>query len=217
MLRSETKLFRAAFLAAVASVLLVSTVFGQSTGGVKGRVRTMRGDGIPGATVAARQNGTDIKVVTANAKGDFALDGLDAGLYNLVFDAKGFATGILYGVKVKPKQVNNLGDRLILSPDKGSLIIVNGSVFFKEGTSVAGAKIDLERVLADGTVKKLGSTITNLSGEFTYRQPEGAAKLRFTARYNGVTGVKELDVAEPAVYRFAITLDLSRNTKPQDK
>ena len=174
----------------------------------------MRGDGIGGATVTARQNGADVKTATANAKGDFVLDGLEFGVYNIAFDAKGYATGILYGVKIKSK-LANLGDRLILSPDKGSLVIVNGSVYYKEGTSLQGAKIDVEQVNADGSVKKIGSTMTNLSGEFTYRQPEGNAKLRFTAKFNGVTAVKDLEVSEAAIYRFAITLPVSRDPKAQ--
>ncbi|MBP9108909.1 MAG: hypothetical protein KBF83_05070, partial [Pyrinomonadaceae bacterium] len=62
-------------------------------------------------------------------------------------------------------------------------------------------------------VKKLGSGTTNISGEFTFRQPEGSATIRITAKYEGTSGSKEIEVAEPAIYRLAITLDRNRNEK----
>ena len=206
-----TSLIRS-FLILAAVILAASSVFAQS-GGLKGVVRSTRGQGIASATIVARQKGADIKSTTANSKGEFQLSGLENGLYNLVFEARGYASGVLYNVEVRKGKVDDLGDRLILSPDQGSLVIVKGSIFFKEGTSVSGAKIDIERINADGSVKKIGSTTTNISGEFTFRQPEGAAKLRVTAKYNSVAGSKEIDVSEPAIYRLAITLEVSRNDK----
>ena len=201
----------AAFL--LAAFCLLPAAYAQSSGSLKGKVRNTKGSGIAGATVTARQDGKDVKTATANNKGEFVLDGLSAGEYNLVFDAKGYASGVLYKVKVNSGSTGDLGDKLILSPDQGSLVIVKGSIFFKEGTSVIGAKVDLERVNSDGSVRKLASSTTNISGEFTFRQPEGAAKLRVTARYNGVTGSKEIEVSEPAIYRLAITLETSRSEK----
>lgn len=189
----------------------VST-FGQ-TGGLKGKVRNTRGSGIPGATVTARQNGADVKSATANNKGEFILNGLDNGVYNLVFEANGYASGVLYNVEVRKNKVSDLGERLILSPDQGTLVIVKGSIFFKEGTSVTGAKVDLAEVNADGSTRKLGSTTTNISGEFTFRKQPGTAKLRVTASYKSATGSKEIEVSEPAIYRLAITLDLSQSDR----
>lgn len=198
----------------VVGVVMSASAFGQSTGGLKGKVRTQSGSGIAGATVIARQNGADLKTATANGKGEFVLDGLNSGVYNLVFDAKGYSSGVLYNVEVKKNKVNDLGERLILSRDQGSMVIVKGSIFFKDGTSVIGAKVDIERINSDGSVKKLGSGSTNISGEFTYRQTEGAAKLRITAYYNKASGSKEIDVSEPAIYRLAISLDINRDGKP---
>ena len=204
----------AGHLAVLAAILiLAASALAQSSGGLKGKVRNTRGSGIGGATVTARLDGKDVKTVTANAKGEFTLDGLTAGIYNLVFEAKGYSSGVLYKVRVVSGVVGDLGDKLILSPDQGSLVIVKGSIFFKDGTSVVGAKVEMERVNSDGSVKKLGSGMTNISGEFTFRQPEGAAKLRSTAKYEGTTGTKEIDVSEPAIYRLAITLDRVKDEK----
>lgn len=189
--------------------VLAAATYAQS-GGLKGKVRSTRGSGIAGATVTARQKGADVKTATANAKGDFVLDGLDAGLYNLVFDARGYSSGVLYNVEVKKNKVTDLGERLILGSDQGTLVIVKGSVFYKDGTSVPGATVTIERVNSDGSVKRLATAATNISGEFTYRQPQGEAKLRVTAAYNKATATKEVEVSEPAIYRLAISFDVNR-------
>jgi hypothetical protein len=202
-------LYRSAALILATIMIAGVSAFAQS-GGIKGTVRNMRGAGIPGATITARQNGEDVKSATANNKGDFVLSGLGSGVYNLVFEAHGYASGVLYKVEIKKNNIANLGNRLILSPDQGSLVIIKGSVFYKEGTSLLGAKVDLDRVNADGSIKKIASTTTNLSGEFTFKQPEGTAKFRITAKYGSATASKEIEAAEPAIYRLAITLDISR-------
>ena len=80
-------------------------------------------------------------------------------------------------------------------------------------TSVTGAKIDVEEIAADGSTKKVGSFYTDSSGEFTFRRKPGRSKLRLIASLKGVNASKELDVEEAAIYRVAISLDLSRTEK----
>ena len=201
-------------LLSLTAVFLIAVVsgLGQSTGGIKGKVRTASGSGIGAATVTARQDGSDVKTVKADSKGNFLLDGLSGGKYNIVFDASGFSAGVLYNVEVKTKKVSDLGDRLILTRDPGDQIILKGSVFFKEGFAVTGAKIEVEKLNADGSTNRLGSSYTNVSGEFTFR-PQGPSKLRVTATYKGVSGTKEIEVDDPAIYRLAISLNLSSAEK----
>jgi len=194
-------------------VLLAGAVAVLAQGGVKGKVRSRTGAGIPNTTVTARQNGKDVKSTRSNAKGEFVLSGLSSGVYSLLFDAEGFQSGFYQGLEIKDGDTRNLGDRLILMPDQGTQVIINGSVFYKEGTSLGGAKIDIERINSDGTSKKVTSLYTNVSGEFTFRQPEGAAKYRITARFKGAEGTKEVEVNTAAIYRLAITLDISRSEK----
>lgn len=199
-----------AFIFVVAAAFS-SAVFAQATG-VKGKIRSQNGNGIPNATITARQDGKDIKTVKANAKGDFEMPGLKPGVYNVIFDADGFQLGLLQGVEVK-SGMRDLGGNLILRPDQGNQILVNGSVFYKEGTSLGGAKVEIARVNADGSTKKLTSVYTNIQGEFAFRQEQGTQKLRFTIKYKGAEAVKELDVDTAAIYRFAVTLDISRTEK----
>ena len=189
--------------------ILSPLAFAQSSG-IKGKVRTYSGNGIPNATVTVRQAGKDVRTVRSDKKGNFLMQGLEAGKYNVVFDADGYSSGVLYNVEIKEKSTRDLGERLILTVDPGSQVIVRGSVFFKEGTSVPGAKVEIERIYADGSKKSLPTLFTNESGEFAFRQPERDAKFRITAKYKDSSVTKELEVATAAVYRLAITLDISK-------
>ncbi len=209
---AKNRSVRILLFALVSFVCLLPSVFAQ-TGGLKGKVRTNSGSGIANASVTVRQDGKDVKSVRADAKGEFVMEGLDSGNYNLVVDAKGYSSGIIYNVEVKKKRVRDLGEKLMLSIDQGTQVIIKGSVFYREGTSVTGAKIEIEKVNADGSTQSLDSTNTNVSGEFTIRRPESPAKIRITARFKGVSGTKEIDVENAAVYRLAITLDISRTQK----
>lgn len=182
------------------------------TGGIKGKVRSPKGGGIAGATVTVRQDGRDIKTVRSDAKGNFIMEGLRPGVYSVVFDANGYSSGVKYGVEVESK-VRNLGDRLILGVDPGNQIIVKGLVFFKEGFSLTGADVKIERVNADGSTKEITETFSDSSGEFALRLPSGVSKLRVTAKYKDVTGTKEIEIGGPAIYRLAITLDISKSDK----
>lgn len=181
------------------------------TGGLKGKVRTSKGDGIANITVTARQNEKDIKSAKTDGKGGFVLQGLKAGVYNLVFDGKGYSSGVLYNVEVKEKKVRDLPDRLVLTVDQGTLVIVRGSVFNQDGKSITAAEVTMEKVNADGSTTKVGSAYTNVSGEFVFRQPEGAAKYRLTAKLKDDRSSKEIEVDSAAIYRLAITLNITKD------
>lgn len=201
-----TKALRIGLLFLLSAVCLLPSVFGQ--GGVKGKVRGPNGSGVPNAEVVVRKDGKDIKTAKADAKGEFQISGLSPGQYNVSFDADGYALGILYDVKVESK-IKDLGSKLILSRDRGTMVLVQGSVFFKEGTSVTGAQIKLEQVNADGSTKSLGTSFSNSSGEFSFRRPVGAAKLRVTAKLKSATMTKDVEVDDAAIYRVALMLPMS--------
>ena len=185
-------------------------VFAQNSGGAKGKVRTSRGDAISGATVTARQEGEDVKSAKTDAKGNFELNGLKPGVYNFVFEKNGYATGVKYNVEIKKDKEANLGDRLILTVDRGTQVIINGSVYNQAGFGIYGAKIEVERILEDGKVKKVSSGYSSEFGEFNFRFPEGAARFRITASAKGASASKEIEVSTAAIYRVAITLNLEK-------
>src|SRR5215212_10187838 len=104
---------------------LLPSAFAQ--GGIKGKVRNNKGNAITGATITARLNGKDVKTVRSDAKGTFTMQGLNSGTYNVVIDADGYAAGVKFGVEVKDGSMRDLGDRLILSVDQGTQVIIKGS------------------------------------------------------------------------------------------
>ncbi len=55
--------------------------------------------------------------------------------------------------------------------------------------------------------------MTNIRGEFVFRQPDGPAKYRMTAKFRGATATKDIDITSAAVYRLAISLDINRQDK----
>ncbi len=189
----------------------VSVGFAQNNGGVKGKVRNAKGDGIGSATITVRQDGKDVKSTNSDGKGNFELAGLKSGIYNLVIDKKGYSAGLLSNVEVKDNNIRDLSERLVLSVDQGTQIIIKGSVFDPGGRSIGGAKIEIEKVSSDGSTKKVGSGNASYSGEFTFKFPEGAAKFRITASAKGVKESKEVEVDGAAIYRLAITLKTNKN------
>jgi hypothetical protein len=200
-------------LVLLAAYCLPPAAYCQTTGGIKGKLRNLNGQGIGGATITARQNGKDLKSATSTGKGDFQLDGLESGVYNVVFDAKGYSSGVKYDVPVQSGKIRDLGANLIMQVDRGSFVIVNGSVFFKSGHSIPGAEVKVERINGDGSLRKITTTYSDNSGEFGFRQEEGAAKFRITATYKGISASKDIEVDNAAIYRLSIILDVERGDK----
>jgi hypothetical protein len=83
---------------------------------------------------------------------------------------------------------------------------LRGSVFSSEGYSARGARIEIGKVNADGSIRKLAETDTDDLGEFSFLQPEGRAKLRITATLKEFKGTKDIDVDSAMVYRFTVTI-----------
>lgn len=193
-------------------VSLCSSVFALAqTGSIIGKVRNQKGKSLQGVEVKARQDGKTVKTTETDKKGKFKLSNLKPGRYILVFDKAGYSTGALTNVEVRAKGKNNLGDRLILAVDQGTLVIVEASVFNQNGFSLYGAKVLVEEVLSDGTTKKVGSGYSSRDGDIIFRFPEKVTKYRITASVKGISASKEIEVNEAAMYRTAITLDLSKD------
>ena len=207
------RIFLAAFCLLLTAICLPLTAHAQSTGAAKGKVRNGRNEPVAGVSVTARQDSKDIKTVESNGKGEFTITGLEPGIYSFIFDAAGYAAAMRSNIEIRRNKTVDLGDRLVLRVDKGTLVIIQGSVFFKDGTSVTAAKIEVEKVDKDGTTRSFPALETSYSGEFTFTQRPGAAKYRFTAKYKDKTASKEIEVDGAAVYRLAISLDATRTER----
>ena len=202
------KLHRIILVFVIITFASAFSVMGQNTGSVKGKVRTQSGDAIPEVEIIARQDGKNLKSSISNKKGEFRISGLTPGTYNLLFEKDGFSSGVLYNVLVKQKKVNNLKDRLIMTIDEGTLVIINGSVFNQYGRSIYGAKVTIEELDSENSAKNKEKIYSSRSGQFTFRFPEGKKTFRVTASAKGVSASQEIEVEEASVYRMAITLNL---------
>lgn len=192
----------------LAAILLAGTAFAQdkTTGGVKGKVRVETGTPA-GVSVVVRQGELEIARGLTSKGGDFEVKGLKPGRYGITLKKAGLSVGTIEDIEVKAGKPRSLGDRLILTIDEGSIAFIRGSVFNEEGRSVPNVRIELARVEADGSAKKIDGRVTNETGSFVFRLTPDAAKYRITAKPNGGDPVsKDVDVEGAAVYRIALSI-----------
>ena len=175
-------------------------------GSIKGKVRVETGTPA-GVTVVVRRGETEVKRVTTDKNGDFVVSKLTPGKYGLTFRKPGLSIGSMEDIEVKSGKTRSLGDRLILTIDEGSIAFVSGSVFTADGRSVPNAKVELSRVLEDGSVKKIDGRITTETGSFKFRLSPDPGKYRVSVKRDGAEPVtKDVEVDGAAVYRIALSL-----------
>lgn len=193
-------------------LLLVLALAGQataqdkSTGGLKGKVRVETGTAA-GVAVVIREGEREIGKVLTDKNGEFQISKLKPGLYGLTFRKPGLSVGTIENIEVKAGKTRSLGDRLILTIDEGSIAFIRGSVFTDDGRSVPGAKIELARILEDGSTKKIDGRVTNETGSFVFRLTPESARYRITAKVNNAEPIsKDVEIDGAAVYRVALSL-----------
>lgn len=201
---------KALFLLAI-MLLTASVAFGQkdkdkSLGAIKGKVRVETGTP-GGVTVVVRRGETEVTRSTTDKNGDFVVSRLQPGIYGLTFRKPGLSIGSLEDVEVKAGKTRSLGDRLILTIDEGSIAFLSGSVFTAEGRSVPNAKVELLRILEDGTAKKIDGRVTTETGSFKFRLSPDPGKYRVSVKTDGAEPVsKDVEIDGAAVYRVALSL-----------
>src|SRR5215203_7343294 len=193
----------------LAIILLAATVsLGQdkSLGSIKGKVRVETGTP-GGVTVVVRRGETEVTHVTTDKSGNFVVSRLKPGIYGLTFRKPGLSIGSMEDIEVKAGKTRSLGDRLILTIDEGSIAFLSGSVFNASGRSVANVKVELSRILEDGTTKKIDGRVTTETGSFKFRLSPEPAKYRVSVKTSGSEAVsKDVDIDGAAVYRVALNL-----------
>ena len=183
----------------------------KSLGAIKGKVRVETGTPA-GVTVVVRRGDKEVTRSTTDKNGDFLVSRLTPGIYGVTFRKPGLSIGSLEDIEVKAGKTRSLGDRLILTIDEGSIAFLSGSVFNPAGRSVPNAKIELSRILEDGTTKKIDSRITTETGSFKFRLSPEPGKYRVSVKADGFDPVtKDVEIDGAAVYRVALNLP----AKPQ--
>jgi len=184
------------------------TLFAQQpeTGTIKGKVKVDTGSP-SGVTITVGQGDKNVGQVETNRKGMFVVSNLQPGTYSVTFRKPGLALGKLENVEVKAGKVNELGGGLIMHVDEGSIAFIEGSVFSPGGRIVPGARVDIVKLGADGSVKRVDSHISNDDGIFSFRLSPALATYRVTAKVGGAEPVsKEVKVDGASVYRIALNL-----------
>jgi hypothetical protein len=192
-------------LAVVLVAAGVSAAQDKTLGGIKGKVRVETGTPA-GVTVVVRRGETEVTRSTTDKNGEFQVSRLTPGVYGLTFRKTGLSIGSIEDVEVKAGKTRSLGDRLILTIDEGSIAFLSGSVFTADGHSVPNAKVELSRILEDGTTKKIDGRITTETGSFKFRLAPEAAKYRVSVKTDGEPVTKDVDIDGAAVYRVALSL-----------
>ena len=207
-MRFKKALFLFAITFAFGSVALGQD---KSLGAIKGKVRVETGTPA-GITVVVRRGDTEVTRSTTDKNGDFVVSKLTPGKYGVTFRKPGLSIGSLEDIEVKAGKTRSLGDHLVLTIDEGSIAFLSGSVFNAAGRSVANTKVELSRILEDGSTKKIDSRITTETGSFKFRLSPDAGKYRVSVKPDGAEPVtKDVEIDGAAVYRVALNLP----AKPQ--
>jgi hypothetical protein len=201
--------FNKTLLVLAIALLAASVSLGQdkkSLGAIKGKVRVETGTPV-GVAVVVRRGETEVTRVTTDKNGDFVVSRLTPGKYGLTFRKPGLSIGSMEDIEVKAGKTRSLGDRLILTIDEGSIAFLSGSVFNAVGRSVPNAKVELAKVLEDGTTKKIDARITTETGSFKFRLSPDPGKYRVSVKADGAEAVsKDVEIDGAAVYRVALSL-----------
>jgi hypothetical protein len=178
----------------------------RSTGGIKGKVRVETG-APSGVAVIVRQGEREVVRGLTDKNGEFLISRLTPGRYGITLRKPGLSVGTIEDIEVKAGKPRSLGDRLILSIDEGSIAFIKGSVFNQDDRSAPNVRIELAKIEADGTARKIDGRITNEIGAFTFRLTPELAKYRVTAKPSKGDAVsKDVEIDGPAVYRVALSL-----------
>jgi hypothetical protein len=184
----------------------ISVAQDKSLGTIKGKVRVETGTP-GGVTVVVRRGETEVTRSTTDKNGDFVVARLTPGKYGLTFRKPGLSIGSMEDIEVKAGKTRSLGDRLILTIDEGSIAFLSGAVFNADGRSVANAKVELAKILEDGTTKKIDGRITTETGSFKFRLSPEQGKYRVSVKTDGAEPVsKDVEIDGAAVYRVALSL-----------
>lgn len=139
-------------LLALMAALCANTMAQHIRGAMEGTVADQNGAVISGAKVAVKNNATGVEVrVTANERGYFTVQNLEAGIYTVTVEQAGFRKYVAKDVGVKVGAVTPLNVTLQVGAQEQVVEVTAAS---------AEAAVDTSRSTVDGVIT--GKTIENL-------------------------------------------------------
>ena len=180
-----------------------------TTGNIVGRVKVAAGATPSGIGVTVRRGDEEVARRETNSKGEFEFQGLAPGTYGLTLRKPGLEVGRMEDIEVRAGKTNSLkGENLYLGIDEGSIAHIRGSVFDANGRSLNAVKVELARVEADGTLRKLDSRVSNVAGQFAFKLTPERGRYRLTAKADGAApAAEEINIDGAAIYRVALSLN----------
>lgn len=202
----------AALLAVILLIAGAAEAQDSSTGAIKGKVRVKGQGPTAGVAISVRQNEREVAHAVSDSQGEFLVKGLAPGIYNLTLRKTGLSLGTLDNIEVKAGKTKSLSDRLILTTNAAADARLWSSVFNEGGFSMRGVRIELARLSADGTPKKIDGRLTNESGQAVFRLSPDKAMYRLTVKLEGAADqVKDVEIDGAMVYRVAFTIQRPPN------
>jgi hypothetical protein len=192
--------------------VICCTVSLAQTTGVKGKVKTGKGKGLPGVSVSVFKEGLEVKQEETNEKGEFLIEGLEEGIYSFTFEKEGFNGGSLKRMQVLKGQLRNLGDNLVLRlADNSIYVILRASIFDQDGLAVRGAKVE---IIKSSDNKRITTLYTNDAGEITMRFPDQNGTFKFTATFQNAEPVSgEVIVEGAGMYHKSLKMKIAKPEK----
>jgi len=186
----------------------------KATGGIKGKVAVETGTP-GGVSVIIRQGEREVARGLTEKNGAFSISRLAPGRYGVTFRKPGLSVGTIENIEIKAGKTRSL-ENIRLGIDEGSIAFIRGSVFNQDDRSMPNVRIELARIEADGTAKKIDGRVTNEIGSFVFRLTPDTAKYRITAKPNGGEPVsKDIEIDGAAVYRIALSIKPKTTLAPQ--
>ena len=129
-------------------LLLTVDLYGQvDRGALTGTVRDPSGLGVPGASVAASQNGTGLsRVAVTSSSGTYDIPMLPVGTYTVTFALKGFQTASFENLAVGVEHTTTLNAVLQVSGTTERIEVTASTQQLDESSNTLGATVERKQV-----------------------------------------------------------------------
>jgi hypothetical protein len=201
-------------------LLLDASLYGQvDRGALTGTVRDSSGLGVPGASVAAAQNGTGLKRAAVTfSSGTYDIPALPVGTYTVTFALKGFQTTSVEDLVVAVEHTTTLNAVLQISGTTERIEVTGSAQQLDEHSNTLGTRVERKQVtelLLNGRNWASLTALAPLSVDTDCNNSSNQRSIRVAGRgrddnnftYDGVDATNIINQAQQPYVRLAIPLD----------